>query len=196
MSHSRLVSAIVIAMVAGLSLGSQDSGALGKRVAALEAWKRSAETRLSALESTATPKGRAASPRPKQDSEKILLVDVTNKRFDPTRTGSDPSAWKLEDNIWWDAHYTATGLGRAARSIKGVLKFCDLFGDPIFQVKVTIDEPIEPGQRVTTSGVGIEYNQFKDDHGWLRTTDLEDMTFRYQVTHILYVDGTRETFDR
>ena len=75
-----------------------------------------------------------------------------------------------------------------------MLKFCDLFGDPQFQVRVTIDDPIEPNGELKSEGVGIKYNQFLQPHTWLRSTDLDDMTFRFEVQTVLYKDGTTERF--
>ncbi len=146
------------------------------------------------LEKLVDATGRSISSSPIDAAEAILTVDVTSKRFDPARTDGDPKTWKFEDNIWWDATYTAVGLEKDARSIKGVLKFCDLFGEPQFQVRVTIDDPISPEGVVSSKGIGIEYNQFDSTHKWLRSTSLDDMTVRFQVDTILYTDKTTEKF--
>jgi len=71
-----------------------------------------------------------------------------------------------------------------------------LESDPQFQVRVTLDDQIAPDGILKVDGVGIRYNQFDASHKWLLTTELEDMTVRFQVETILYVDGSTERFDR
>lgn len=116
----------------------------------------------------------------------IIKIAVTNKRFDDG---------VYEDSIWWDAQYTATGLTKAARAVKGTLIFADLFKEPRFRVGVTVDDPIQPNGTVVTNGIGIDYNQFIDSHKWLRSTSLSDMTIWFEVESVLYQDGTSETFE-
>ena len=185
---------LAIAAVLGTSalVTSQDPD-LSKRVQELEKWKLTAEARIQALEGKpkSGEKPSASSPSAATTAaERVLTVAITNKRFDP----SDAHSGKYDDNIWWNAEYTAIGLKKPARSIKGVLKFCDLFGDPRFQVRVTIDDPIKPEGKLKVEGVGIEYNQFLDTHKWLRSTEVGNMTFRFEVETVLYEDGTSERF--
>jgi hypothetical protein len=169
---------------------SQQDIALSKRVQELEQWRATADARIQALEGLLKAKGQPAAAAPSNAAARVLSVTILNKRFDP----SNPGSRKYEDNIWWDAEYTATGLAKPARSIKGVLKFCDLFGDPRFQVRVTLDDPIAPKAKVSVQGVGIQYNQFLDTHKWLRSTELSNMTFTFEAETVLYEDGTSERF--
>jgi hypothetical protein len=182
---------LAIATVLGASalVAPQDAN-LPKRVQELEQWKATADARIQTLEGMLKAEGKPAASAPADAAARVLTVVVSNKRFDPSNARSG----KYEDNIWWDAEYTATGLSKPARSIKGVLKFCDLFGDPRFQVRVTIDDPIKPNAKANAQGVGIEYNQFLDTHKWLRSTELSNMTFKFDVETVLYEDGTSERF--
>ena len=120
-------------------------------------------------------------------STETITVKVSNKRFQ----ASDTDLGRFNDFVWYDAMFSSQ-LKKRTRSIKGVMQFCDLFGEPRFQIRVTLDDPIEPGSEITTAGIGFEYNQFIDSHNWMRTTDLSDMTFKFQPQAILYADGTRE----
>lgn len=182
---------VAIGLLGAFALpAQQEPDALQDRVTELEQWKATAENRIRALEKVLKAEGKPSSVSPIEAAERVLTVRVTNKRFDP----ADWSRQKYEDNIWWDATYTARTLEKPARSIKGVLKFCDLFGDPQFQVRVTLDDPIEPKGKITVEDVGIEYNQFIDSHNWLNSTKLNDMTIRFEVQAILYKDGSTERF--
>lgn len=178
-----------LTLVAALGISSwmtPQESSLADRVHELEQWKQTAETRISNLESAVQGRKRDPAPAPADSTEAILTVAIIGKRF----KAANPRAGTYQDSIWWDAEYTANQLEKPARSIKGVLEFCDLFGDPQFQVRVTLDDPIEPNGTITQEGVGINYNQFLEDHRWLRTTALDDMSFRFEVRSVLYEDGT------
>jgi hypothetical protein len=184
------ISLVVAAVLGASTLTPPQDANLPKRVQELEQWKATADARIQTLEGMLKAEGKPAVAAASNAAGSVLTVVVSNKRFDPSNARSG----KYEDNIWWDAEYTATGLSKPARSIKGVLMFCDLFGDPRFQVRVTIDDPIKPNAKANAQGVGIEYNQFLDTHKWLRSTELSNMTFKFEVETVLYEDGTSERF--
>lgn len=119
-------------------------------------------------------------------SHDLIRAEVSNKRV----REMDYREW-----ILWDVNYVPDKLEKPARSVKGVLEFADLFGEIKFQVRTTIDEPIAPGKPVREEGVGIDYNQFMDDHRWLLTTELANIKVGFSVLSILYTDGTVENFD-
>ncbi|MCB9896415.1 MAG: hypothetical protein H6825_00290 [Planctomycetes bacterium] len=98
-----------------------------------------------------------------------------------------------QDHIWFDCEFCAVQLKSPARAIKGTIEFCDLFGEPRFRIGYTLNERLQPGARVTAAGLGFEYNDFMNEHQWMLTTDLDDMTVRFQVGQILYEDGATET---
>lgn len=197
---------LIAASAASRSDPSQDGTSsatveqLEKRLNELQIMLDSHEKRLAKLEETLRPliglagasEEAGESPGGNAfDSPAMSLVEVngTNKRYQ----ASDAPSGRYNDYIWYDATYTSR-LKKKTRSIKGIMQFCDLFGEPKFQIRVTIDDPIEPGKQFTTTGVGFEYNQFLDTHNWMRATALVDMTFKFQVEAVLYADGTREDF--
>ena len=71
----------------------------------------------------------------------LLSVSVKNKCFD--RAGAEGNRpWRQVDSIWWDATYEDFGLKKDARSIQGLLQFCDILGGPKFEVRVNINDPV------------------------------------------------------
>ncbi len=170
---------------------------ISKSLETLEKVVEKISIRVGGIESSLTKHPKETGPEKNENPEKAdlasetgsITVTVTNKRFQD----SDPSNGTYEDNIWWDASYTSK-LKKTARSLKGVLQFCDLFGEPKFQLLVTIDDPVAPQASITTRGVGFTYNQFMGTHNWMRATKLKDMTFKFKLTHALYSDGTVEKF--
>lgn len=138
---------------------------------------------------TKTDVSPAAQTQPQQHDvlpgEGIISIKLLNKRTVKA---------EYNENIWFDIEWTPIKLKKPARSIKGIIEFCDLFGEAKFRISKTITDPLKPGEPLTEKGVGFEYNQFKSEHIWIRGTDLKDMTFKFQVTNILYEDGEREDY--
>lgn len=116
----------------------------------------------------------------------FVSPNITNKRFEK---------YKYEDNIWFDITWNASDLKKPTRAVKGILIFADIFGETKLQIKKTINEPLKPNSSMVEKGVGFKYNQFKDSHKWVLSTDLEDMTFRFDVKNIIYKDGSSESFE-
>jgi hypothetical protein len=130
--------------------------------------------------SQAQPKQNAVLP-----AEEIITIKITNKRYDKG---------DYKEYIWFDVEWMPVKLKKPARSVKGILEFCDLFGDVKYKIGKTINLSLKPGEPLTERGIGFDYNQFIDAHIWIRSTDLKDMTFKFQVTNILYEDGEREDY--
>jgi flagellar biosynthesis regulator FlaF len=118
-------------------------------------------------------------------SEELIAVKITNKRYDKI---------DYKEYIWFDVEWNPINLKKSARSVKGALLFCDLFGDARFKIGVTVNDPLKPGELLLKRGIGFDYNEYNDEHNWVRSTDLKDMTFRFQVSSILYGDGEREDY--
>ncbi len=168
-------------------LGSPD---VEERLAAVERWRPTVDERLERMELSraSTITGSNA-----QAGDQVLSVAISNKRFD--RDGAeDNRPWRQVDTVWWDASYEAYGLHKDARSIQGLLQFCDLFGDTQFEVKVNINDPVRAKGRYRGPSSGVDFEENDKRHRWLASTKLQDMTFRFRVRRILYLDGSREEF--
>ena len=145
-----------------------------------------------------SPSGPPTEPQPEAGShsqpsggpERILEALVSNKHFVP----ADYDRGRFRKSVVWDCEYTAVGLRKPARAIKGELVFCDLFHEPQLTVRTTIDDAIEPGDSLAVRSVGIDYVDILQHHRWLLNTDLQDMVVLFNVTQILYADGTKESF--
>jgi hypothetical protein len=108
----------------------------------------------------------------------------------PTLLRKQYAELDYHDSIWFDIKFDAIGLDKPARAIKGSIILTDLFGEQKFAIRWTIETPMAPGDTFTEKGSGFEFNQFKDDHQWVRTTDIKNMKIKFRVDSILYEDGT------
>lgn len=173
-------------------------GEIEKRLTDVSARLKSVEDRLARVEKG--PSSTAAAATPKPNSRKLPVagaaytligVTLTKKVFVP----SDILNGRPQDVISFDAKFDATGLKNAARSVKGTVEFCDLFGEVKYRAGWTINDSLEPKGVQDKTGLTIDFNPFLDGDNWLRATDVADMVTRFKVTSILYADGERADFE-
>ncbi len=127
----------------------------------------------------------ATDPGASDVANEVITVRLLKKRY----TEQD-----YQDYIFFDIEFSAGGLDKPTRAIKGVLHFQDLFGEKKMSVGWTLDKPMSPEQTTVEKGTGFKYNQFTDSHQWVRNTEIENMTASFTVRNILYQDGTRMEF--
>jgi len=98
----------------------------------------------------------------------------------------------LQDYIFFDLEFSAPGLERPARAIKGALHIEDLFGETKMTIEWVLEKPPNPGGAIVEKGKGFLYNQFMQPHQWVQSTALEDMSATFEVRSLLYQDGERQ----
>lgn len=77
------------------------------------------------------------------------------------------------------------------QGIKGILKINDLFGDKILNLRWTFDDGVDAKKTVTERGSGLEVNQFMDDHMKLWNTDFDKLKSSFEISTIIFKDGTK-----
>jgi hypothetical protein len=143
-----------------------------------------------ASEQQAVPASSSTSPPasldvPAEVGAGLVAVKLLSKRF---------AEEDYQEFIWFNIEFTAEGLDKPLRAIKGVLNLQDLFGEPRMRLNWTLTKPVNPGEAVVERGMGFKYNQFLDSHQWVLATDIRDMTASFTVKNILYEDGSRRDF--
>lgn len=79
------------------------------------------------------------------------------------------------------------------KGVQGILTIKDLFGVDIISLQNDFTgQTISAGGSIYVSGLGIDINQFMDEHVQLYNTNYDDLNFEYEVTSIVYEDGTTE----
>lgn len=79
------------------------------------------------------------------------------------------------------------------KGVQGVLTIKDLFGVDILSSSLDFTgQTISANGSIVVSGMGIDINQFMDEHVKLYNTNFDDLNFEYKVTSIVYSDGTTE----
>jgi hypothetical protein len=75
--------------------------------------------------------------------------------------------------------------------VKGVLKITDIFGDKIVNLRWSNDTGIKAKQTMVERGSGMDINQFMDEHMKLWNTDYDKLKSTFEVSTILFKDGTK-----
>jgi hypothetical protein len=119
-----------------------------------------------------------------REMEELLDVVLIDKGYQP----SDARARRYQDYITFEFVYENRGE-EDIRGFRGVVHFMDLFGETILELRLTVDQPLSAGQRRVDRGKVIEYNQFRDAHQRLRSTDFENLRVRWEPERILLADG-------
>lgn len=121
---------------------------------------------------------------PVRDDE--VVVTVTNKSNLP----KDTNAGRYSDII----ELIFDVMNRSDQVIKGVqgnLTVCDLFGEEILIISCDFTgNSIPVGESITVNDLGMEINEFIDSHVKFYNTDFSDLQFEYEVTDIVYDDGS------
>jgi hypothetical protein len=139
-----------------------------------------AQPRNNASAQAATSAVSSSSP-----SMAVLTVRILNKQF---------KTQNRQDFIFFDAEFAAPGLKLPSRAIKGQLMLNDLFGEAKMTIGWTVERPINSGETFVEKGQGFKYNQFMEQHQWVNSTDIQNMSASFVVSSILYQDGSRDDF--
>lgn len=75
--------------------------------------------------------------------------------------------------------------------VKGILRLNDIFGDKIMDINWSYDGGIPAKTSIVERGSGIDANQFMDRHMKLWNTDFSKLKASYEVSTIIFKDGTK-----
>ena len=77
------------------------------------------------------------------------------------------------------------------QGVKGVLKLTDIFGDKILNVRWSYDGGIAAKKTTVERRSGVDINQFKDSDMKLWNTDSDKLKSTFEVSTIIFKDGTK-----
>ena len=129
-------------------------------------------------------KAQAEEERQREQLRGVLSVTIYDKGF-------IEGDWK--DYITIKISYDNTS-DRDIRGFKGDMVFDDLFGDPIMRVSLKEDDVLKAGQSRRVSRT-IDYNQFRDSDQRLKSTQLDNLSIRWEPETILFTDGESLSID-
>lgn len=137
-----------------------------------------------------TPKDTTASSSDSEDASIPVNVTVTKK----TNIAQDIGKGILSDrvNFNFDIKNNST---KDIKGIQGIIHVSDLFDKSILSSNCDFTgQTIKASSSGSYSDIGMDINEFIDEQKKLYSEEFSDLKFKYEVTKIVYVDGTVEEF--
>ncbi len=173
-----LVAVIILAIIMGSVASAQRSAKITKEKEELS----------SSLQQGGTSQTNTVNTEQAKTENKKVTLEITNKGFHE----ADYMSGDYQDQITMDLKFT-NNTDKEIRGVEGVLTFYDIFDNKISATKVSYDKGI-PANESKVWKSGTDYNQFMDEDVKLRNTELKDLKYKWEVSTIIYADGSKETF--
>jgi hypothetical protein len=124
----------------------------------------------------------ASPPEP----EETVFVTVTDK----TNLPEDMDAARFSDRVLFTFQIDNAGE-QEIKGIQGFLSIQDLFGEEILSMDCDFTgDRIPAGGSITVTGMGMDINQFMDEHIKLYQEDYSDLQFEYTVNKVVVSDSS------
>lgn len=125
----------------------------------------------------------------KQKVDKKVNDDVTVMFSDMKSLPKDLDNGKYSETVEFEITVT-NNLEKDIKGIQGIVNVKDMFDVSIIMIQCDLTDTVKAGETIVTDSLGMEINQFKDDHMKLYTSDYDDLIFEYKVNKIVFTDGT------
>lgn len=125
-----------------------------------------------------------------QAESKVQDDDVTVLVTDKINIPENPDEWRFSDSVTFKFS-VKNNTDKDIQGVQGILTIKDLFGVNISKVKCDFTgQTIKAGQTVVVDNLGIEINPFIDSEVKIYNTDYRDLKFSYEVSKIVFEDGS------
>lgn len=116
--------------------------------------------------------------------DKVSVV-LKSKGQDP----KDTENWQFSSYVTFEFEI-ANHYDKDIKGIQGIAHFNDMFGKEIISMGADFTDPVIAGSTSTVNNLSYEINEFNDADSKLYITPYENLQFQYQVTKIVFTDGT------
>lgn len=129
--------------------------------------------------------------REKEEAEKEELANaVTLKVYNKNVIPKDTSAWRFSDFVELKMN-CKNNTDKDIVAVKGDIKITDLFGNAILDISLLYDTETIPAKgEIDIKDIGLEVNQFMDEHIKLRDTEFSKLKFSFETISVAFEDGT------
>lgn len=123
----------------------------------------------------------------KLKAEQYVKVECVGKSVTPKNTAQ----WIFSNYVNFVFEIT-NNSDKDIKGVEGILTANDLFGKEIISIGCDFTgQIIKVGTTYTESDLSLECNEFIDSNMQLYNTDFSDLIFVYEVTSIVYADGSK-----
>ena len=82
---------------------------------------------------------------------------------------------------------------KTIKGIQGVLEIYDLFGEGILSINADLTgNSVLPNESISISNIGMDINEFLDEHTKLYNENYSDLSFEYVITNVVFSDNDVE----
>lgn len=129
--------------------------------------------------------------REKEEAEKEELANaVTLNVYNKNVIPKDTSAWRFSDFVELKMN-CKNNTDKDIVAVKGDIKITDLFGNAILDISLLYDTETIPAKgEIDIEDIGLEVNQFMDEHIKLRDTEFSKLKFSFETKSVAFSDGT------
>lgn len=124
----------------------------------------------------------------KEKESPLISIELVKKNYHKATYTAVDSGDRIDFVFRFTNH-----LMKDIRAFTGAVFFRDLFERNILRVDLTNEQMVQPKGSIDWRG-GIEFNQFDSDHQRLLTVDQKDLSVDFVVQHIIFADGSRQSF--
>jgi hypothetical protein len=122
--------------------------------------------------------------------KEVQASDVSVTFVDKVNHAKNKDNYEFSDRVNFHINIK-NNTAKDIKGIQGVVDIQDLFGVTILSVNCDlVGDTIKPNQSILNKDLGMDINEFMDDHVKLYTTDYKDLKFVYTTKKIVFTDGT------
>lgn len=122
-------------------------------------------------------------PKASNDLTKKVSFEIIKKGF---------SSSNYDDSITF-TFQLKNNTEKDMEGVEGIITMMDIFGNTIQNISLSYDEGLKAGE-VKLYSASVDYNQFMEKDMKLKGTELEKLKYDWQVTKIVYQDGSIESY--
>ena len=129
--------------------------------------------------------------RAKEEAEKEELANaVTLNVYNKNVIEKNASAWRFNDFVELKMN-CKNNTDKDIIAVKGIIHITDLFGNGIINISLLYDTgTISAKSEVDIKDIGLEVNQFMEEHIKLRDTEFEKLKFTFETESVAFADGS------
>lgn len=183
------LSVLVLTSLVGCSDSSKDKeiADLKQQVEYLQSQLNGKDPAISSSVSSQQQTESAQEPDSTSSKERFdkVTIKLTKKGTKP----KDSDNWQFSSYVTFEFN-VQNNYEKEIKGIQGIAHFNDMFGKKIISIEADFTDSIRPNSSVIIDDLSLEVNEFKDDHMKLYSTEYNNLEFEYEISKIVFTDGT------
>ncbi len=139
----------------------------------------------------APPEAPVEVPPEVPQKQELPFADISVSVSEKTNIPENIDQGRYSDRVSF-TFVIENGSDKAIKGIQGVLEVRDLFGEPLISIHADLTGTDVPAnESAAISDIGMDINQFIDEHVKLYNEAFDDLQFAYRISDVVYTDSAR-----